>query len=361
MPSIHTTRWLGALLDPAGPNEPPRRPLTAAGIESLCRFADAHSILPVVTANLHRLADAAGARRVIKTNGNPQGPDALTAALEWARRRLAERTALALMVRRQLDRIATAAARRGVPMAQLKGGEFADRLYDSPSLRTFSDLDLIVSTDALDQTEAVMSDLGYTAVSLPNLKHDGDYGERCWRPAESDGGSATVEVHWNLVNSPALRTGVSVQYEDLQFDGDGHTSGLNTTTPASLLLVAAVHGATGHQFDRLGLLCDLLCAARGAAGPLDEDYLKEAIRHTGCAAAMSMGLHLCERFFGERGQACKELQRRLGLAAPSIAARLLVTPGVVLGVRTPLVRARRLAFRQGLKKPQSIRIGGART
>jgi hypothetical protein len=155
---------------------------------------------------------------------------------------------------------------------------------------------------------------------------------------------------------------LSVQYDDLQLAAQDRTGGspdagrpstpsdrlCRRASPAALLMIAAVHGAASHWFDRLCLLWDVCQVARGAAGAVDEDWLAEAVARTGCGRALAMGLYLCEKVLGE--PACLQLRRRLGLPKPGVVSRLLLSRSVVLGRPTPFGRARRLAFRQLLKK-----------
>jgi hypothetical protein len=117
----------------------------------------------------------------------------------------------------------------------------------------------------------------------------------------------------------------------------------------ALLIVAAVHGAASHQFDRVGLLWDVAQAASGHAGDIDTTWLANAAQRTGCAKALAMSLHLAAVTLGQPKAAA--LRRELKLPRPSIVARWLLTPATVMGVRTPLVTARRLGFRQMLKRP----------
>ena len=69
-----------------------------------------------------------------------------------------------------------------------------------------------------------------------------------------------MEVQTNLIHSPNLGTGIRLRYADLLAAGGGDPE--NAT---ALLLLAAVHGAAGHQFERLQPAVDVLQAARGAA------------------------------------------------------------------------------------------------
>jgi len=319
--------------------------MNAGGIGRLHDAAAAHSVLPAVVAGLKQAVAQQGISRVV-VDRDRRGPQRLEAALDVARRRLRHLAAMSLALRRQLAELVAALGDRSLPAMTIKGPDFADRLYRQPSCRPFTDLDLLVPREAMDEAGEVMRHLGYRLESGPAKKYPGAYGEQMWRRDRAEQLEGAVEIHWNLVNSPSLRTGVSVGYNDLQRNPS--VSGPpGIPTPASLLVIAAVHGATSHRFDRLGLLWDVCQAARGTAGPVDTDWLCDAMGRTGCGPAMAMALHLADVVAGE--PACGTLREGLRLSRPGWIDRSLLSRAVVLGTPTPLVRARRLWFRQRLK------------
>lgn len=344
--SRRLARWLVVLSDPTPLRRAlPARRLHAGGIGRLCDAAGAHSVLPAVVAGLKQAVEQHGIARVVG-RGDRRDPIRLETALESAQRRLRHLTAMSLVLRRQLAELVVALRERSLPAMTIKGPEFADRLYPQPSCRPFTDLDLLVPRDVMDEMGDVMLHLGYRLESEPAGKYPGAYGEQTWRRDRADRLEGAVEIHWNLVNSPSLRTGVSVRYNDLQQEPPvAGTAG--RPTPASLLVIAAVHGAASHRFDRLGLLWDVCQVARGAAGSVDKEWLCDAIDRTGCGPAVAMALHLADAVAGE--PACGDLREGVRLSRPGRLDRALLSRAVVLGMPTPLGRARRLWFRQRLK------------
>ncbi len=338
MPTGRTTAWLLALADPNGPIETlPGTSLTAGELPEMLELADRHSVLPIVIEALRQLADRLGLR------------DELPAALAPMQAQQLRRAATSMMLRGQLAEIvAVAPAAR---LIVLKGPAFADRLYRDPAHRPFTDLDLLTPVEEVDAVETALADLGYRTETQAGLKHADGYGERTWLAGSGSPTSGPVEVHWNLVNSPTVRKGVSVWYNDLQTEGaEPDTPGLARLSAASLLLIAAVHGAASHMFDRLGLVCDVCQAARGTAGDVDVDWLAEALERTGAGRAMAAALHLGWTVFGEA--ACDDLRRKLSLPRPGLLSRAMVNRSVVLGTAWFFVRARRQGFRELLKKKQ---------
>lgn len=376
--------WLRALCDPAGLDEQPVVSLSAAaldgrGVERLLELAQEHGVLPAVCANLHRLLRA--------------GPQSLTAGrdvenlqniLQKARQELLHEAGTTLVLRRDTAAAAAAMAVAQVPAIILKGMDFADRLYPAPLLRTQRDVDVLVPASAVPAARDVLRGLGYQPAPPPRLKHPGDYGQESWWPRDTAGGN--LELHWNLVNSPTVRRGVNVGYEDLLLEaatgpcatvvppehaaktaqpGAARQQAMATLvgapprpaarpraavlpvpTPASCLLIAAVHGGTSHSFERLQLLCDVRQLARRAAGAIDVDWLAATARRTGAAGTLATALRLTARALNCAHSA--ELLAELDLPEPPLW-RWLLTPAVVTG-EALLTRGRRQWFRQLLKK-----------
>lgn len=328
--AIHS--WLVALADPMATGVPSGRTLSSEAMKTLLRLAEAHGVLPSVVARLRPLGEQEAAA------------NAFTALLETARDSLRKYATVTLLIRRQNAELAHAFQQAGLPATLLKGTDFADRLYPSPSLRTFGDADWLIPLDRLDATEKMMASLGYQIKNVA-MKYDRGYGERAYIRPQSPG--YPVEIHWNLVNSPSIRRGVSVAFEDLQFAEKPHP-GNNLPTPSALLLLAAVHAAASHSFDRLQPLVDILQCVRGAAGAMDTVWLRAAVAKTGAARAMGMALHLTGSVFHET--ACRRLSAEIGLPGPSWLERRLITPAVVLRAHAKIDSPRRSIFRSRLKR-----------
>jgi len=330
--------WFLALADPALAAAPPPAP-AAWDPAQVCELADWHGVVPALVRNLRRHWPEAG-----------RGPDpsdpSLRALLAAAQERLLGRVGFALRLRKQLEPVVAALVAGGVPALVLKGPEFADRLYAEPSLRPFTDLDFLLPRDALADAGAALARLGYRRDPPPRGKYRGDYGEETWRLGDPSAGA--IELHWDLVNSPPLRQRCSVGFGDLQLEPPA-AGALPRATPASLLLVAAVHAAASHRFDRLQPLADVCQAARGAAGPVDAAWLADAAARTGAAFALATALRLAEGLFRE--PACAELIRRAPcLARAARLARRVITPHTVLHSRTLAAGLRRQLYRELLKR-----------
>ncbi len=289
----------------------------------LVALARDHGVLPTLLA---RLPD--DERRAAAVSQRPVLEGAATQTLVLRQ--------VAQALRRQL-------AAAGIDALVVKGPSFADRLYKTPCWRPFTDLDLLLHRADFPRARDLMRAAGYRPEGMA-LKHEAAaYGEEKWI-ANPGGLEVLVELHWDMIGSPTLRQGRRVDLALLQAE-DG------AETPAALLLVAAVHAAYGHAFDRLQPLVDVVQAVRGAAGPIDADWLSRRATEGGLRPGLALALDLAGRAFGE--PACDTLRRAIGLKRPPLAIRCLMTPAVVVGAETGahgLMAWRRQAVREWLKR-----------
>jgi Uncharacterised nucleotidyltransferase len=339
--------WLLALADPENLRaDLPRQRLDAEEVVSLCVLAELHGVLPATLNHVDHLLRDKPQDFLMKPGLNSE----VFATIDLMRKRVAERLAMALFLGAESRKLSAGLVAAGAEGIVLKGADFAARLYTPPSLRPFIDVDLLVRASDWDRVNAVMSRMGYVPRETP-LKHAGGYSERTWEHPAMPG--AMVEVHDNLVNSPTIRRGVSVHFEDLPLERgtDGHLR----ATPAGLLIMAAVHGAASHSFDKLQHLCDIAQIVRGRAGPIDETSVRACLAKTGAGFSLALGLDLTARALNETAAA--DLLARLKPRWPRLTARLLITPALVArsqGRRRRGVSWRRQMLRQMLKSRHSV-------
>jgi predicted RNA-binding Zn ribbon-like protein len=329
--------WLIHFADPARRVSAPSGFFDSAQIETLLAAAESHGVLPAVVRALGALLKSRGHR----TSGDGH----FAAALEAARLRLAYQTGFGMRLSHHAAKAMQAFAAAGVTGTIVKGAVFARRLYPDPSLRTFTDADILVPADHRDAAAAVMRELGFELFEFEDRRGK-DYHEQKWLLRAQH--NVMIEVHSNLVHSPKLRGGeggMSVRYEDVIAAGEG-----DANAPTALLLVAAAHAAVGHQFDRLQHLVDVVQAARGAAGAVDPRRLADVARQCGVALAVAAALDLAGRTFREA--TATELAR---LTMPGRLHRLpslMLSPALVLRAQSK-DRARgswrRKLFRQALR------------
>jgi hypothetical protein len=322
--------WLLGLCDPRG-SQPGLGKCALRGkqLTHLRAMADRHGVLPALVRNLRQSCPEAS--QELEQGGTPA--------------RLAQLAAMGLFLRARALEVFGQLNDRGIPALLIKGPLIAQRAYRPTSLRTYIDIDLLVPRNAWVDVREVMMAAGYEPIPSA-MKYDSGYGEEQWLHPGHPG--CSFEVHWNLVNSPTIRRGLSVTYENLdpQPAVDPFGEGLS---PAALLLIAAVHGAASHAFDKLQHLCDVAQIARSAAGAVDHRQLADMTRATGAELAVHAALRLTGRLLGD--EACLELLSRLDLNKHASASRILDRQSVIAGQNTDLgSRLRRRMFRQALKR-----------
>jgi hypothetical protein len=335
--------WLQALADPVEAGPLPREPLVPDQLEALRRIADRHGVLPLVA---EHLAKPEIAERVCSSDN---GPQAVVPILVAARRRMAQHSAVSMLLVARAKDVLAALRQAGISACLIKGPSAATRLYPRPSLRPFIDIDILVPYDQWQAAESVMLACNLQRESGSH-KYEEGYAEQAWTDPASPG--SMFEMHYDLVGSPKVRCAISLRYEDLQFEEANGSSDPGTLqpTPASMLMIAAVHGAVGHGFDKLQHLCDVLQAARGTAGPIDEAWLAESAMASGRGLSLKMALDLAARIFNE--PRCRELLDRLRLGRQRVLTARLITPPMVLRSQASEGRRsylRRQLFRELLK------------
>ncbi len=294
--------WLIHCADPTGPRTAsPRRMLSLAEAAELVTQAEAHGVLPAVLRHCPAFAEDDPAFGVVKT-------DALTryrAALGYA-----------LMLRHHGEALITAAS--GLPVTMIKGAVFARLLYPAPSLRPYTDIDLLVGRDAVSRVSALLAAHGF---ELAEQGNEPDCREWKWLHREND--ALMVEVQTDLVHAPSLSQALSLTYEDI--------AGIDQT-PAAQLIIAVIHGSLGGHFDKLRHAVDICQAARALATAADEHCFEDLVVRTGARLAAKTGLALAGGLFNE--PRCLDVARALGPQRHAGLARLLIDRSVVISTMT---------------------------
>jgi hypothetical protein len=332
--------WLILLSDPEGLKlSAPPRALAKTALDKILNVAESHGVLPATVLNLS--AARAGGCAELVAGGGKEDIESIIAS---KKSRLRAGMVFSLMLRRQGDNLMKALSAKSIPAFILKGAHFADRLYNPPSLRTFTDVDIMVPRNAAADVSPVLEGLGYRRTMGGRMKHALDYGQEAWEPDGWPGG--LVEIHWDLVNSPRLRRNMSCSFDELQFE---KTSGPSPSvpSPAGLLLIASVHAATSHSYDRLLQLYDIRQICVGKAGRLDTAYLSEILAPSGCMASVMVGLNLCWRVL--KSEECLDLAARLKLTMP-MPLKALVTPSMLQREPNKIDTLRRKILREVLKR-----------
>jgi hypothetical protein len=148
---------------------------------SLCKFAAAHDLLPLVNAG-------------VQVSGI-QPPADEAARLKKAARISEVRADIAW---RQLRPIIAAFQAAGMRLMVLKGAQLAVRYYASPGLRPFGDLDLLVAENDRERAAALLMSLGYSSADDQDERGRAWWVENHYHWRFVRDGAFQIELHWNL-------------------------------------------------------------------------------------------------------------------------------------------------------------------
>jgi hypothetical protein len=302
--------WLAAVADPLFNCRTPEQAISADEVSVLIDAASAHGVLPAAGRNLK------GAL------GVPTGVNAEQFIGEPFReldRQLILVAGHRLLLMHHAHGIAAAIAASALEACVIKGPVFARRLYPRPGDRSFTDIDILAAPSSVDTIGEILRPLGFVAARDSNTRR-GKPSEQKWLLAGND--AVLVEVQTDVIHS-ARSGGIRLCYADLVAAGGGDPEGATAQ-----LLLAAVHGVAGHQFERLQPAVDVLQAVRGVAGPIDATRLVRIAAEAGAAAALQTALDAVSRLFGEKRAV--ELADQVKPARWRGLRRALLTPPVVL-------------------------------
>jgi len=196
----------------------------------------------------------------------------------------------------ELLRVHAALKERGVETVPLKGPALASEIYGDLGLRPFSDIDLLVKHEQIQQAEAAVSALGYEPeFTIPPQHREKWLRQQCELTFRRSG-SIRLELHWDISHPHfALDTGVEEFWSRLGTVRVGDTT-LPALAEADLLFTLLVHG-TRHAWSRMMWVVDV-AELLGRDPAIDwEQFWRNADAH-GAARMMATGLVLVQRALG---------------------------------------------------------------
>ncbi|MDX6518628.1 MAG: hypothetical protein QOF50_1474 [Gaiellaceae bacterium] len=175
---------------------------------------------------------------------------------ERLERRFAIQALRSSLLRRELAGVAAACSE---PPVLLKGPGVADRFYPDPSLRPFTDLDLLVRRGALPADVAALAEAGFEALEQFRPRFGEELGHDVHLVRGAGAGRVDVELHWRIGDD---RVGEALSYDVLSAGATQLDGALVPAVPEQLL-VLAVH-LLGDRAKRLGWVNDLALAGSAA-------------------------------------------------------------------------------------------------
>lgn len=204
-------------------------------------------------------------------------------------------SAMSLATAEQLGRIADAFTARGVRFAAFKGATLAIILYGDLSAREYTDVDLIVPAEALDEAQDAVEALGYV----------NDHSDRRFRHAFqgyqrqfafTHPNQATVDLHWGFTGRhlpfPLSAAGIWEALEDVKVG----QRRIPAIAGADLALLLAGHG-TKERWRSLGWVVDFAMLVE-RQGDLDWAAIHARAEAQGCGDTVLLACALGERLLG---------------------------------------------------------------
>ena len=307
--------WLARLSDPDGVANHVLPALAREQIDPLINLAIRHNVHLAVLRNLIDLAKSG----TWQSSGRGEGGAAASAELlqSLGGRGFAEVASNTVIASAAREVMATM---DGLPLALVKGLDFAEGAYRGIDRRKFSDVDLLIDPSCETEVNARLAGLGYVLFEPKGKKIE--QSERQWTRRGANTGLSLVEIHTDLVHDPKLRRKMTLTH-DLYASAD--RGGVSNT---ARLLVAAVHGAASHLFGRLQYVVDGMMIARAG---VDANELRTRTRETGALLPLATMLRLADDIYG--CEASATLLTNLGKTPAADLDRLLISPSMVLAAK----------------------------
>ncbi|CAN5272083.1 hypothetical protein BH10CYA1_BH10CYA1_58610 [soil metagenome] len=214
-------------------------------------LAESHGVLPLVTRHIKTLDFLTVDEVILK--------QAETATKSWALK--------SFFLASELLRVQNQFKLAGIPFVAFKGPALAQQAFGDATIRTFSDLDLIVSPEQLAPAAKVLLSMGLVATParspaelvdlldsglLARLTHEHTFIKM---KSPIKGLPLRVDLHWNV----APISFEKIDYTDIAADSEAVPvcgQQVNTLSAERCLVALSIH-ATKHQFADLKWLVDI--------------------------------------------------------------------------------------------------------
>ena len=214
---------------------------TAIDWDFLIETAHLHRVLPLI---YRTFADS-------YTNHVPKR------AMERLRKAFYANAKRNLFLTAELFQVLMAFEQHKIPVIPYKGPILSAALYGEVSLREFSDLDVIVPKNRVEEATELLIDRGY------RLKSAVDGGEPFGLTERKkdlvlfhDDSGITLELHWGItIEKDPLQVNPEILWENLKTVSVGG-KGVRIHAPEDLLIILCIHGGK-HRWEHLGWLCDV--------------------------------------------------------------------------------------------------------
>jgi hypothetical protein len=201
-----------------------------------------------------------------------------------------------LFLTSELLRIHATLRAAGIEAVPLKGAALASQVYHDLGLRPFSDIDLLIRREQIQDAESAVKGLGYEAEFAIPAQHRGRWLKQQCELTFRRSGTIRLELHWDIAQPYfALNSGVDEFWSRLGAVRIGDAT-LPNLSPQDLLFTLIVHG-TRHAWSRMMWLVDVAELLGQDFGINWEKFWRNA-ESRGAARMMATGLALARQAFG---------------------------------------------------------------
>jgi hypothetical protein len=314
--------WLGRLSDPRGVNEIfPAEAIAVDDRKTVDRLifeAQRHSVHPVLFGHLTSILRNEPEAFIV--GGGTRSRERADALIQSVGELRLQDTGQVMVLAEAAREIKAATA--GLPVALVKGLDFAEVLFGGLQYRSFGDIDLLLDPSGEADLCAILTGLGFKEPQAAT--RDRENRERQWLRPHPQLGYVMVEMHEDMVHSKRIRRSMSLTYALYAGEASGGISG------ASRLILAAVHASSSHLFGRLQYVVDGMMAARAG---VDGRELAERAGETGAMLPLRTLLRLAAEIYGS--EECRGLLEHLPQTRGSALEARLVTGKMVLAAKSP--------------------------
>ena len=247
-----------------------------------------------------------------------------------------------LLLTAELLRVMQALVAENIPAIPYKGPVLAATTYGDLAMRSFCDLDILVSEKDVLRVLKIMPELGYRAeFSLTPAQEEKYLRSTCEYNFHHDRNQIWVEIHWQVIPP---RFGLTFEFDRLWCRAGFLSVGgsqLRVLSREDELLVLSVHGFK-HLWDCLKWVCDV-ANLLSAPEELDWSYILSEADRIGAMRVVLVAASLANQMFHSCLPEPIRLRLREDSAAVSIAREIISSYS--RGTSMPRMKARLLMLR----------------
>ena len=267
--------------------------------EKVVRYAEGHGLTPQLCQKLQEASPLASpASELVKSDS----------------RQIAQQN---LILTAQLLQIMRALQAENIPAIPYKGPVLAATTYGDLAMRSFCDLDVLVSERDVRRALKVMTTLGYRAeYSLTPLQEERYLRNTCEYNFLHKSTQARVEIHWQVIPP---KFGLTFEFDQLWSRTRRLSIGnseIPVLSPEDALLVLSIHGFK-HLWACLKWVCDVACLL-SSPEELDWPYILCEADRIGATRVLLVAACLANRLC----QSCLPDPIRFRLSADPTAASI---------------------------------------